>query len=340
MYIQHLILYPYQVSLKTGILKKDSRVGALLCITNEKGEQSWAEVAPLPGRSQETLADTYRQLDQKKLSILSKEWNCSNWLSHLEQLHLLPALSFGLESALLNLLLFLPACTQPISALLMGTVPEILAQADVKLQEGYTSAKLKVNQLSFEEAWELIDYLKEKFYLRLDVNRAWEVAEALQFFERYPLDAFDYVEEPFKDPTALHLFNHPLAVDESFPELFSLEQLAHLPKLKALIYKPTIQGGLATCLKLAQWAENRGIQLVLSSSFETDIGLACIGQLAQRLALIYPHSTQPIGLGTYDYLMEIVRERPLKIEKGHLYLTQSLQVKAKFKDVLLVESAS
>ncbi len=119
------------------------------------------------------------------------------------------------------------------------------------------------------------------------------------FFSQFAVDAFDYVEEPFQNPNDLALFSHPLAVDESFPQDLSLRQLEVLPTLKALIYKPTIQGGIIGCLHLLDWNRKRGVELVLSSSFESDVGLGHIASMAHRLSL-----TSPIGIGTYHFLKE------------------------------------
>lgn len=189
----------------------------------------------------------------------------------------------------------------------MGSPAEIFEQAALRHKEGYTSAKLKVCNLSFEEASQIIHQLKDLFRLRIDVNRAWKTEESLRFFAQFPLDTFDYVEEPFQNPNDLAQFPHPLAIDESFPQDLSLQQLESLPTLKALIYKPTIQGGLLGALSLNEWANKRGIALVLSSSFESDLGLAHVASIAKRLALV-----APVGIGTYHYLKDHLCAEPLR----------------------------
>lgn len=245
----------------------------------------WGEVAPLSGRSQETLQEAIAQLQTL------------DWVSHiqdLESLSLFPSVHFGLESALLPPL---PTATLPESALFMGTPSEILTQATAREREGYKSAKLKVSQLTFSEASYLIDRLAPRFFLRIDVNRNWDMEEALRFFSAYPKDFFDYIEEPFKDPRELPFFTHPLAIDESFPHDLSLPDLEKLPTLHALIYKPTLQGGLSKALPLYRWAQNKNLQFVLSSSFESQAGLSHIASLARRLGPNIP----PLGLGTRHF---------------------------------------
>ncbi len=293
MKIGMLVLTPYEMPLITGQV----RAGVLLNITDEKGNTAAGDVAPLPLWSRETLDEALEELKQKKEAILKIDWTANNIFKELTALHLLPSLSFGLESALLSLLSPLPKYSPQTSALLMGSYEEILERAFPRKQEGYTSAKLKVGHLSFKEASDLINQLKDTFHLRIDVNRAWKTKDSLDFFSEFPLDAFDYVEEPFQNPHDLKLFTHPLAVDESFPSDLTLKDLENLPTLKALIYKPTIQGGMLHCLPIQKWANKKNISLVLSSSFESKTGLAHITSIAQRLSL-----NAPIGIGTSDYI--------------------------------------
>ncbi len=293
MLIQSLSLHPYEIPLASGQI----RSGALIKIVDQNENWGIGDIAPLPKWSRETLEDAIEQIRLRKEELVSFDWNGDTFLNQLKLLDLLPSVSFGLESALFSILDPLPEFSIPTSALLMGSREEILSQAALRLEEGFTSAKLKVSNLKFDEAAELIHRLKDKFRLRIDVNRAWTTEDSLRFFSQFSLDTFDYVEEPFQNHHDLSQFLHPLAVDESFPQDLSLSELESLPTLKALIYKPTIQGGMLGCLPLLEWAKKRGISLVLSSSFESDLGLAQIAALAHRLSL-----SSPVGIGTYHHM--------------------------------------
>ena len=303
MHIQALIFHPYRIPLATGQI----RSGIFLHVTDEKGNSGWGDVAPLPQWSRETLEEALLQLKKKRQEIIQIDWTADACLDTLAELNLLPSVSFGLESALLSLLKPLSAHSIATSALLMGSLQEILQQAKLRAREGYTSAKLKVSHFTFAEAANVICQLKDQFRLRIDVNRAWRTTDSMEFFSQFPSDAFDYVEEPCQNPHDLALFPHPLAVDESFPQDLSLSELESLPTLKALIYKPTIRGGMVHCLPLHKWAVERGITLVLSSSFESDLGLAHIASMAQRLSL-----SAPVGIGTYHLLQDFVCAPPLQ----------------------------
>jgi O-succinylbenzoate synthase len=318
MKIQRISLHSYKIFLTTGQIRK----GVLVNIVDEEGNRGWGDIAPLPKWSQETLDQSLSQLIQKKQALLKIDWTARTGFKELMQLSLYPSVIFGLESALLSLLEPLPAHTLSTSALLMGSPKEVIEQAKLRLSEGFTSAKLKVNSLSFEEASKLIHQLKDKFYLRIDVNRAWDTADSLRFFSQFPKNTFDYVEEPFKNPKELAQFQHSLAIDESFPQDLSLEQLEKLPTLKALIYKPTIQGGLLGCLALQEWAKKRGLSIVLSSSFESDIGLAHVAAIAHRLSLL-----SPVGIGTYHYMSDYLCDHPLRFSQADLHIPACLSPK-------------
>ncbi|HAB98759.1 MAG TPA: o-succinylbenzoate synthase [Parachlamydiales bacterium] len=280
-------------------------------MTGPNGKKAYGDVAPLPYWSIESLEDANWQIARKKQEILAKNWKESTCLEQIKELNLYPSVSFALESALLSLLNPLPEHKVVISALFLGPPEEIIKQAEKRLEEGYVSAKLKVGHLSFAEAKKLILQLKDLFRLRIDVNRAWTTKESLDFFSFFDLDAFDYIEEPFQNPQDLMQFTHPLAIDESFPKDLSLRELEKLPHLKALVYNPTLQGGLAYCLEPYLWCKKQKISFVLSSSFESDIGLGHIASMTHRLGL-----SSPVGLGTEIYLTNYLRERPLLISQG------------------------
>lgn len=321
MKIEILSLYPYEIPLTNGQIRK----GTLIKITGQEGNIGWGEVAPLPKWSHETLDESLLQLRQKHQEIMKVNWTAGNCLQEIGKLSLLPSVTFGLESALLSILCPISEHTVLTSALLMGSIAEIMKQAELRYKEGYTSAKLKVSNLSFEEATQIIHQLKDKFRLRIDVNRAWKTSDSLRFFEQFPLDTFDYVEEPFQDPNDLAVFPHPLAVDESFPQDLSLDQLESLPTLKALIYKPTIQGGLLGCLQLHEWTKKRGMELVLSSSFESDVGLAYVASIAYRLSLL-----SPVGIGTYYYFDRHICSPALQFFNSFVHIPAKIRQKNGF----------
>lgn len=309
--------YPYQIGLTTG----QTRQGVLLEIIDTLGHRGLGEVAPLPQRNSESLQNALDQLKAKKQEIEEHDWTKANCLKDLQNLNLYPSLHFGLETALLSILDPLPYCEIMASALFMGSPQEILKQGELRHAEGFTTAKLKVSNLSFKDASLVIHELKNRFRLRIDVNQAWTTSDSLKFFLQFSQDDLEYVEDPFQNPRELAQFTHPLAVEESFLKVLSLKDLELLPNLRALIFKPTSHGGLAGFLPLQQWANERGISLVLSSNFESDLGLAAIASLIPRLSSTsYP----AVGIGTFHHMKSHLLSPPLKFHQGKLCIPSKL----------------
>lgn len=310
MRLKNCSFHPYTVR-----LTEKKRSGAILEMETTQGQKGYGDLAPLPGWSLETLQEALQELQAKKKQILKTRWTLETYLNELKRLKLSPSLSFALESALSSLLC--PHETRPIEicALLTGTLSQIFEKAALAETQNIRSAKLKISQLSMQEALQAIDQLKTRFFLRIDVNKAWSKEKSLEFFSKFPLGTFDYVEEPFENFQDLATFPHPLAIDESFPQNLSLQDLEKLPTLKALIYKPTLQGGLGNCLPLYKWAQEKNIAFVLSCSFESDLGLYNIATLASRLG-----STAPTCLSPFFYLKDLLSKNPPQISNGFLHI--------------------
>lgn len=271
------------------------RKGLLLQITNTEGKTVTAEVSPLPGYSHETIGEALEQLHILRRRLLTTWWTPSA-LSSLDHFSLCPSVRFGIESALHDLLTPHPidetACKE--YALLLGTPQEILQRADEAYEEGYRQAKVKLGHLDLETSHEIIHSVQDKFRLRLDFNRKWNLEKALSFSSSYPEDHFEYIEEPVSNPSDLTHFPYPFALDETLREHRPLEPLLQMPLLKALIVKPTLHYPFTPLLKL-------GKKIVLSSSFEGPVGIAQIKKLAIRLGLTDTHH----GLDTLRYFEKV-----------------------------------
>lgn len=220
-------------------------------------ERSVGEIAPLPGFSKEDLEAAEKQLRAHFASPLP---------------FLFPSVHFGLYSALLDLEDPLPPFDCPTYALLMGA--NILRDADRAYEKGFKVAKLKLGDKSDEEAHALIAALRNRFALRLDLNRRWTLKRALNFFSSYENEAFDYIEEPLQDPRELIHFSHPFALDETLREPLGSSLVKH-PNCAALILKPTLLGDISPYLKMHH-------RCILSSSFEGPVGVGQIAKLVKR----------------------------------------------------------
>lgn len=192
----------------------------------------------------------------------------------------LPSVRFGLSCAL-----------QPFS-LKPLRIPLCALNAP---RPGFSTLKLKLKDSTVEQAVAQARALKDQFRLRIDCNRAWSLEHALAFASHFKPDDFEYLEEPVG--SGLVEFSRrtgfPIAADESLRD----GSYKQVPTVKAAIVKPMLMGGVP---KL-------DVPIVLSSSFETSLGILQIARLAQN--------DLPQGLDTFE---DDLLSPPLKRENGYL----------------------
>jgi o-succinylbenzoate synthase len=237
--VVNFTLYHYALSYHLFFPK---RQGFLLHVIHSAGE-GWGEIAPFPGRSQETLIQAQEQL-----------------IAHLENKNrapLFPSVHFGLSCALSPRK---KSVSIPLSALLLGNRDAILAKAETAFNQGYRSAKIKVSGLELKEASVLLKQLASSFSLRVDANRAFSFEEAVDLCADIPIE---YIEEPTYEIDKLETFPFPYALDETLLER-SLPDNCH-----TIVYKPSILGPPAEANK----------RFVFSSACETGVGIVHIAHL-------------------------------------------------------------
>lgn len=276
-------------------LLPSKRSGLLLEVRRE-GKSSFGEIAPLPGWSLESFEEAHRQLKEVQEALIHNKPLPSP---------LLPSVAFGVEAALREK----ESARVPVAAFLAGSAQEIRERASKCIHQGFTHAKIKIAHLDEKDARAILHELKGALRLRVDLNRAWPLKKALQFFCEFEKEDFDFVEEPVDNPRDLLHFPLPVAVDETLREE-PLEFVLKIPNLKAFVYKPTLEGGI----KKAQALLNYKYDLVLSSAHESGIGIAHIALLGKQLAVKLP----PLGIGTYVQEGDLLSS-PLLREKGELF---------------------
>lgn len=143
--------------------------------------------------------------------------------------------------------------------------------------------------------------------IRLDANRSWSWDQFQIFLDALGEEAssIDFIEEPFCSFADLRTYlemghaQHALSVglDESLPELKpqTVLKLAASPLCEALVLKPSVIGSLTKILALSGV---RGCETVMSSAFESGVGLAW----TSFLAAVCSKQDTCHGLGTYAYV--------------------------------------
>ncbi len=338
--------------------KLAERSGLVIELTDEHDHTGLGEASPLPGLSAEDVATVESQVKSLRYALRSTEipdnleelsGGFARWL---EQYEIAPSVRFGFETAVLNLIavgrrlplrrLISDRFRDSISTngLLAGSANEIVERAVKLRSEGYKAVKLKVGQRPLDEdirlACEVRRLIGDDIILRLDANRAWSIEDALAFFRQVSDCEIDYIEEPVHNYNMLALISNksgllPLAMDESLLEL-TPGSLTPLPNLKAIVLKPTLLG-LETSMQFARMAASLGIVPVVSSAFESSLGLTALAEFAACLNA----TDVPVGLDTLDWFAQDLFANPRRINKGRLNLSESVVRSNELRRELLQE---
>ncbi len=295
---------PLLKPLTTSYPHEKFREGILIKLTAEKGQSGFGEISPLPGVSRETLLQAKSQIFRLKEKMIGvslpagTEKLTGNFIKQLDAYKLFPSVRFGIEMAVLDLLEQSPKSfphhifkKRPqaicLNGLLTGTKDEVISQAKRLLGQGFRKLKIKVGRRSLKEDIEIISEIKKLLpanaMLRIDVNRAWGLSTAVRFANAIGRQSIEYIEEPLKNPRHIpNLFKRtsfPITLDESITQ-FKGGNLKNFCGIHALIIKPMIVGGFKRSLDLIELARKYGIKTVISSSFESGVGLAALVNFA------------------------------------------------------------
>lgn len=290
---------PLRHPIRLGALMYSYREGLLL---NQAGQ--WAEAAPLPGFSSESIEDVIAAMRDDRLPP--------------------PSLQFALNS----LSRPLESCKLRLNALLQGTSIEILKKSQALSQSACRAVKLKVGRQSVSEDVDMVcrirKTLRDDQTLRLDANRAWDWNAAIEFASGIGDIDIEYIEEPLQDCTRLDAFARetrlPYALDETLAETVSIDafELASV-----CVIKPTLLGDRTRIEAVAQ----HGKPLVFSACYESGVGLSRIAQLANEWS---PQVSA--GLDTYHMLnRDVLSTRfefsdwQIRVPKRLIVDTQSLE---------------
>ena len=323
-----------------------ARQGWLLQLVTDDQHVDYGEIAPLPGLSRESPPEIHAQLDAvAELLPAVNPWPSTPLDVLTRVTRELPrtcaaSVRFGVEMALLNVLAARRGSpwhheldrpwhpTIAVNALVSGSEAEQRSAVQLAVDAGYTCLKLKVGHLSapaaIKHVCEVGERAGSKVALRVDVNRAWALSDALAFAAGCRHCAIAYVEEPVENPEDLATFRKDsglrVAVDESLVT-------PNPPPADVWIVKPTLRGGIAATLVLA--ARAAGVELVISSAFESGVGLRALCQLA---ALTHATETVAAGVGTGDWFVRDVLADPLAITHGVCHVDRDIRFPTRLRE--------
>jgi len=208
----------------------------------------------------------------------------------------------------------------PVNALVPAVDAATAAQlATDAAAAGMTTVKVKVGGGSPDDDADRVAAVRAALgpggRIRLDANGAWDVDTAVMVLDRLVRYDLEFVEQPVADLADLAAVRRrvavPVAADESIRSLGDARRLAALDAADAVVVKVQPLGGVRAALRVIEAA---GVPAVVSSLYETSIGLAAGVALAAAL----PELPFACGLGTATLLAGDVVAEPLIPHGGML----------------------
>ena len=197
-----------------------------------------------------------------------------------------------------------------VNALVPGVAPdEAAALAAAAVGRGFRALKVKVgDDRGLDRVAAVRDAAGPHVTIRVDANGAWDVdaaVVALARMARYDLELAEQPVASLEDLAALRRrVDVPLAADEAVRDLADARRLHALAAADALVLKVQPLGGVAAALAVAEAA---GVPVIVTSMYETSVGLAAGLALAAALDDL-PFAC---GLGTADLFEADVVADPL-----------------------------
>ena len=199
-----------------------------------------------------------------------------------------------------------------VNGLVTAAAPDAAArEAAALVATGYRSLKVKVgHERTLHGLVERVAAVRSAVgpdvQLRLDANGAWSEAQAIRSARALGHVEPEYLEQPIAPrlgSAALARVRREspvaIAADESVTGPVAAARLVRAGAVDVLIVKPARVGGPDVALEIAADAVAHGVGVVVSTMFETGIGLAG----ALHAAAVLPGPGRAHGLGTANLLV-------------------------------------
>ncbi|NQV16356.1 o-succinylbenzoate synthase [bacterium] len=328
---------PFKKALDLKHASLNQREGLILILTDKTGHVGLGEISPLPGFSRETMGTAVykttmlvdRMLNFGEFTATQDTQNSLSWKERTAP----SVVHFGVESALLGLLANANSISVgamlyghssnkvPLNGLITGSLSEWVPAAENLINEGYKTLKIKVGRINPELESRGVKDIRQRvgpdIKIRLDANRSWNLESAIEFGKSVYDAGIDYIEEPTTDPAELPRFFDACGVHFAFDETLHgiinpTISFDSYTGLKALVMKPTLIGCTARFITMVNLAINQDILPIISSSYESDVGLAILSQFAASIT----GDKVAVGLDTRSYLAAGTTKTPSPVQDG------------------------
>ena len=325
---------PFKTSQATYTKKKI----LIVELRDELNNSALGECAPLPEFGTENFEHAEEKLIelQKEPSLIDCRGisdDNGNIEKRFGELSNFPALRFAFEQALFTLIskrekefflnLFETNYKNAIDIngiIGFGDLDEIIEKTNLLLREGFKTIKLKCGRKNFEEDFKILkevkNHLGNKINLRIDINGKWNFEDAKTNLTRLNDFNLEYAEQPVNNNKELvelsKIVKIKIAADESVK---SLKDAKHLLEagIRFLVIKPTVVGGILNTIKIIAEAVENNANIIISSSFESNIGKSVLVYLASLTSHDFAH-----GLGVENLFEQNICDTLYPAKKGKI----------------------
>lgn len=207
------------------------------------------------------------------------------------------------------------------NALLFASTAAVAAEEAAQAKaNGFRTFKLKVGAADPGEDIRRIEAIRERvgsgIRLRLDANGAWDERTALRVLRAVAPLGIEYVEDPVAGDSRAVRSGAGIAVAADVRSQAEALAAVQERRVDLLVLKPQALGGLRATRRIALAAIDAGIGVVVSSAFDTAVGVAGALHLAAGL----PGPARAHGLATVALLEDAPLDGLDPVEAGSLRL--------------------
>lgn len=310
----------------------ETRNGFIIKITDENNYIGFGEVAPLPGFSSETLHECEVALNRLYYTIIDNSAKNEEFdlISELHSISNLPSLIFGIEQAVISLLIQRGELSSLLShekiihvngIVGIKSKEEIFRKIDDLLANDFKTIKMKLGINSIEDDVEIVkqiaNRIDDSIKIRLDVNGNWNYQQAEFAVNNLPKEKIELIEQPVNNINELVMLSDfspiPIAIDESIRNTSEAKEIIERSNITNIVLKPSILGSIIQTISLIKSAGNLGKKIIISSAFESVVGRSAIVWLASFVIENHAH-----GLNTAEHFVEDLATDEYQISNGEI----------------------
>lgn len=336
-------IHPYLLDFKNpagtsrGVLRTKESFFLRIEDSDSKYGIGIGEVGILRGLSVDDVPELEEQLD----------WTAANIHLGLEELYAcnraFPSIQFALEQAFSHLKNGYHHFETPFSRgeqgqsinglIWMGSKDFMMDQIQSRLEEGFSTLKMKVGAISWADEWALLQGIRERFsaselILRVDANGAFDRLNVLPVLDALASVEVHSIEQPLPTSDRKGLAElcakSPIAValDESLIGVFTKAEkdlLLATVRPQYIILKPSFIGGWKGADEWIDCAAAHHIGWWATSALESTVGMNAIAQWTATKGIEMPQ-----GLGTGSLYTNNI-PGPLAVKEGALWMVENVQ---------------